>query len=131
VTATLLKRRNGGGVANKRAVGKARRHFRVRKNVRGSAERPRLVVHRSTRHISAQIIDDLKGHTLASASTLDASLRSAEGDKSAQAGKVGALLAERAKAAGVSKVVFDRGGNQYAGRIAALAAAAREAGLEF
>jgi len=131
VTATLLKRRNGGGVAAKRAVGRARRHFRVRKNVRGSAERPRLVVTRSTRHITAQIVDALKGHTLASASTLDASLRGAEGDKSAQAAKVGALLAERAKAAGVSKVVFDRGGNQYAGRIAALADAAREAGLEF
>jgi large subunit ribosomal protein L18 len=131
VTATLLKRRNGGGVAAKRAVGKARRHFRVRKNVRGTAERPRLVVTRSSRHISAQIIDDLKGHTLVSASTLDGSLRGAEGDKSALAGKVGALLAERAKAAGVSKVVFDRGGNKYAGRIAALAHAAREAGLEF
>ena len=131
MTATLLKRRNGGGVAAKRAVGKARRHFRVRKNVRGTAERPRLVVTRSARHISAQIIDDLKGHTLVSASTLDASLRGAEGDKSALAGKVGALLAERAKSAGVSKVVFDRGGNKYAGRIAALADAAREAGLEF
>ena len=131
MTATLLKRRNGGGVAAKRAVGKARRHFRVRKNVRGTAERPRLVVTRSARHITAQIIDDLKGHTLASASTLDASLRGGEGDKSAQAGKVGALLAERAKAAGISKVVFDRGGNKYAGRIAALADAAREAGLEF
>ena len=131
MTATLLKRRNGGGVAAKRAVGKARRHFRVRKNVRGTAERPRLVVTRSTRHISAQIIDDLKGHTLASASTLDASLRGSEGDKSALAGKVGSLLAERAKSAGVSKVVFDRGGNKYAGRIAALAQAAREAGLEF
>ena len=131
MTATLLKRRNGGGVAAKRAVGKARRHFRVRKNVRGTAERPRLVVTRSARHISAQIIDDLKGHTLVSASTLDASLRGTEGDKSALAGKVGALLAERAKSAGVSKVVFDRGGNKYAGRIAALADAAREAGLEF
>ena len=131
MTATLLKRRNGGGVAAKRAVGKARRHFRVRKNVRGSAERPRLVVTRSARHITAQIIDDLKGHTLASASTLDGSLRGTEGDKSALAGKVGALLAERAKTAGVSKVVFDRGGNKYAGRIAALATAAREAGLEF
>ena len=131
MTATLLKRRNGGGVAAKRAVGKARRHFRVRKNVRGTAERPRLVVTRSSRHITAQIIDDLRGHTLVSASTLDASLRGAEGDKSALAGKVGALLAERAKAAGVSKVVFDRGGNKYAGRIAALADAAREAGLEF
>ncbi|HET6534236.1 MAG TPA: 50S ribosomal protein L18 [Actinoplanes sp.] len=127
----MLKRRGGGGVAAKRAIGKARRHFRVRKNVRGTAERPRLVVTRSSRHISAQIIDDLKGHTLVSASTLDASLRGAEGDKSALAGKVGALLAERAKAAGVSKVVFDRGGNKYAGRIAALADAAREAGLEF
>jgi large subunit ribosomal protein L18 len=131
VTATLLKRRNGGGVASKRAVGKARRHFRVRKNVRGSAERPRLVVTRSSRHITAQVVDDTQGHTLASASTLDASLRGTEGDKSALAGKVGALLAERAKAAGVSKVVFDRGGNKYAGRIAALADAAREAGLEF
>ena len=131
MTATLLKRRNGGGVAASRAVGKARRHFRVRKNLRGSAERPRLVVTRSTRHITAQIVDDLKGHTLASASTLDVSIRGVEGDKSALAAKVGALLAERAQAAGVSKVVFDRGGNKYAGRIAALADAAREAGLEF
>ena len=131
MTATLLKRRNGGGVAAKRAVGKARRHFRVRKNVRGSAERPRLVVTRSTRHITAQIIDDLKGHTLVSASTLDSSIRGGEGAKSDLAGKVGTLLGERAKAAGISKVVFDRGGNKYAGRIAALADAAREAGLEF
>jgi large subunit ribosomal protein L18 len=129
VSATLLKRRRG--VAAKRAVGRARRHFRVRKNVSGTAERPRLVVTRSLRHIVAQIVDDTKGHTLASASTLDGSLRGAEGDKSALAGKVGALLAERAKAAGVSKVVFDRGGNKYAGRIAALADAAREAGLKF
>jgi large subunit ribosomal protein L18 len=131
VTATLLKRRGGGGVAAKRTIGRARRHFRVRKNVRGTAARPRLVVTRSLRHIGAQIVDDTKGHTLVSASTLDASLRGGEGDKKAQAAKVGALVAERAKAAGVSKVVFDRGGNQYAGRIAALADAAREAGLEF
>ncbi|WTO08146.1 50S ribosomal protein L18 [Micromonospora sp. NBC_00617] len=129
MSATLLKRRRG--VAAKRAVGRARRHFRVRKNVSGTAERPRLVVTRSLRHMVAQIVDDTKGHTLASASTLDSSLRGAEGDKSALAGKVGALLAERAKAAGVSKVVFDRGGNRYAGRVAALADAAREAGLEF
>ncbi|GGR83826.1 50S ribosomal protein L18 [Micromonospora fulviviridis] len=129
MSATLLKRRRG--VAAKRAVGRARRHFRVRKNVSGTTERPRLVVTRSLRHIVAQIVDDTKGHTLASASTMDASLRGAEGDKSALAGKVGALLAERAKAAGVSKVVFDRGGNRYAGRVAALADAAREAGLEF
>jgi large subunit ribosomal protein L18 len=129
VTATLLKRRRG--VAAKRAIGRARRHFRVRKNVSGTAERPRLVVTRSLRHMTAQIVDDTKGHTLASASTLDASIRNGEGDKRALAGKVGALLAERAKAAGVSKVVFDRGGNRYAGRIASLADAAREAGLDF
>jgi large subunit ribosomal protein L18 len=129
VSATLLKRRRG--VAAKRAVGRARRHFRVRKNVSGTAERPRLVVTRTLRHITAQVVDDTRGHTLASASTMDASLRGAEGDKSALAGKVGALVAERAKAAGVDKVVFDRGGNRYAGRIAALADAAREAGLEF
>ena len=131
MTATLLKRRNGGGASYKRAVGKARRHFRVRKNVRGSAERPRLVVTRSLRHMVAQIVDDTRGHTLASASSMDSSLRGADGNKSALAGKVGALLAERAKAAGISKVVFDRGGNRYAGRLAALADAAREAGLEF
>jgi large subunit ribosomal protein L18 len=129
VTATLMKRRRG--VAAQRAIGRARRHFRVRKNVRGSAERPRLVVTRSLRNITAQVVDDAKGHTLASASSLDVSIRGTDGDKSAIAGKVGALLAERAKAAGVSKVVFDRGGNKYAGRIAALAGAAREAGLEF
>jgi large subunit ribosomal protein L18 len=129
VSATLLKRRRG--VAAKRAVGRARRHFRVRKNVSGTAERPRLVVTRSLRHIVAQIVDDTKGHTLASASTLDASLRGAEGDKSALAGKVGALLAERAKAAGVETCVFDRGGYQYHGRVKALAEGAREGGLVF
>jgi large subunit ribosomal protein L18 len=129
VSATLLKRRSG--VAAQRAVGRARRHFRVRKNVVGTAERPRLVVTRSLRNIAAQVVDDSKGHTLASASSLDPSIRAGEGDKKVQAAKVGALVAERARAAGISKVVFDRGGNQYAGRIAALASAAREAGLEF
>ncbi|WP_025616602.1 50S ribosomal protein L18 [Salinispora cortesiana] len=129
MSATLLKRRRG--VAAKRAVGRARRHFRVRRQVSGTPARPRLVVTRSLRHIVAQIVDDTKGHTLVSASTLDASLRGAEGDKSVLAGKVGVLLAERAKAAGIAKVVFDRGGNRYAGRVAALADAAREAGLEF
>jgi large subunit ribosomal protein L18 len=129
VTATLLKRRNG--VAAKRAVGKARRHFRIRRNLSGPAERPRLVVTRSLRHIWVQIVDDTKGHTVVSASSMDASIKGAEGDKSAIAGKVGALLADRAKAAGITKVVFDRGGNRYAGRIAALADAARGAGLEF
>jgi len=117
------------GDAYKRAAIK-RRHIRIRKHISGTAERPRLVVTRSNRHIVAQVIDDVKGHTLASASTLDASIRG-EGEKSAQAVKVGALVAERAKAAGVEAVVFDRGGNQYAGRIAALADAAREAGLKF
>ena len=118
------------GDAYKRAAIK-RRHIRIRKKVAGTAERPRLVVTRSNRHIVAQVIDDLKGHTLASASTRDASVRGGEGDKSAQAKQVGALVAERAKAAGVEAVVFDRGGNQYAGRIAALAEGAREGGLNF
>jgi large subunit ribosomal protein L18 len=129
VSATLLKRRRG--VAAKRAVGRARRHFRVRKNVSGTAERPRLVVARSLRHITVQLVDDIKGHTLVSASSMDPSIRGNEGDKSALAGKVGTLVAERARAAGIEKVVFDRGGNRYAGRIAALADAAREAGLKF
>jgi len=129
--ATLLKRRKSGDTAAARRVGRARRHFRVRRTVRGSTERPRLVVTRSLRNISAQIVDDLAGHTLAAASSLDVSIRGVEGDKSAVARKVGQLLAERAKAAGISTVVFDRGGNKYAGRIAALADAAREAGLEF
>jgi large subunit ribosomal protein L18 len=108
-----------------------RRHIRVRKRINGTPQRPRLVVTRSNRGITAQVIDDLAGHTLASASTLDASIRGGEGDKSAKAKQVGQLVAERAKAKGVEAVVFDRGGNQYAGRIAALADAAREAGLKF
>ncbi|MBA3489826.1 MAG: 50S ribosomal protein L18 [Longispora sp.] len=131
MTATLLKRRNGGGVSASRRVARARRHFRVRKHLFGTAERPRLVVTRSLRHIVAQIVDDTTGHTMVSASTLETSLRGAEGAKSALASKVGALVAERAKAAGISKVVFDRGGDRYTGRIAALADAAREAGLDF
>jgi large subunit ribosomal protein L18 len=129
VSATLLKRRSG--VAAQRAIGRARRHFRVRKNVNGTAERPRLVVTRSLRHIVAQVVDDTRGHTLASASSMDSSVRGAEGNKKSVSAQVGKLLAERAKAAGITKVVFDRGGNKYAGRIAALADAAREAGLEF
>jgi large subunit ribosomal protein L18 len=129
MSATLLKRRSGA--AAQRAVGRARRHFRVRKTVSGTPARPRLVVTRSLRQITAQIVDDTKGHTLASASSLDATIRGAEGDKKAQAARVGALVAERAKAKGISKVVFDRGGNRYAGRLASLAGAAREAGLEF
>jgi large subunit ribosomal protein L18 len=131
MSATLLKRRGGGGVAATRRIGRVRRHFRIRRDVRGTAAKPRLVVTRTLRHITAQVVDDLKGHTVASASSMDATIRGGDGDKSAIARKVGALLAERAKAAGVGKVVFDRGGNRYAGRIAALADAAREAGLEF
>lgn len=118
------------GDAYKRAAAK-RRHIRIRKKVSGTPERPRLVVTRTNRGITAQVIDDIAGHTLASASHLDGSVRGGEGNKSAQAQQVGALVAERAKAAGVEAVVFDRGGNKYAGRIAALADAAREAGLRF
>jgi large subunit ribosomal protein L18 len=118
------------GDAYKRAAIK-RRHIRIRKRISGTAERPRLVVTRSNRHIVAQVIDDLKGHTLASASTLDSSIRGSEGDKSALAKKVGALVAERAKAAGIEAVAFDRSGFRYHGRIKALADAAREAGLKF
>jgi large subunit ribosomal protein L18 len=132
VTATLLKRPGGGGgVAAARRVGKARRHFRVRKNISGTTARPRLVVTRSLRHVVVQVVDDTKGVTLVSASSMDASLKGFSGTKSDLARKVGALVAERTKAAGIGKVVFDRGGSKYQGRIAALADAAREAGLEF
>jgi large subunit ribosomal protein L18 len=120
----------GKGNAYKSAARK-RRAVRVRKRVVGSEVRPRLVVTRSNRHMVAQVIDDAQGHTLASASTLDVSIRGNEGDKTEQAKKVGSLVAERAKAAGIEAVVFDRAGNRYAGRIAALAEAAREAGLDF
>ena len=106
-----------------------RRHLRVRKNVSGSATRPRLVVNRSAKHIFVQVVDDTVGRTLASASTLDASIKTTEGDKTAKAKLVGALVAERAKSAGITAVVFDRGGYKYHGRVAALADSAREAGL--
>ena len=117
-------------ISTKRRLGKKRRHFRVRKRVSGTVARPRLVVTRSSRHISVQVVDDVAGVTLASASSLE--LRgSGEGDKSALARQVGALVAGRAKEAGIDAVVFDRGGNKYHGRIAALADAARENGLTF
>jgi large subunit ribosomal protein L18 len=106
-----------------------RRHLRLRKKVSGSAQRPRLVVTRSARHITAQVVDDGIGQTLVSASTLEASLRTADGDKTAKAKKVGELIADRAKAAGIDAVVFDRGGNKYHGRVAAVADGAREGGL--
>ena len=110
---------------------RARRHFRVRKNVSGTSMRPRLVVSRSARHLMVQVVDDTIGQTLASASTLESALRSATGDKTSKARAVGQLVADRAKAAGVAQVVFDRGGNRYHGRIAALAEGARENGLDF
>jgi len=112
-------------------VARARRHFRVRKKVSGTSARPRLVVTRSTRHVFVQIVDDTLGKTLAFASTMESDLRGLKGDKTAKARRVGQLVAERAKGAGVSAVVFDRSGNRYHGRIAALAEGARENGLEF
>ena len=118
-------------LSNERRTSRARRHRRVRKKVIGTAERPRLAVHRSNKHISAQIIDDLAGRTLASATTLESGTISGATSNADAAAVVGKAVAERAKAAGVSQVVFDRGGNQYHGRVAALADAAREAGLEF
>ena len=114
-----------------KSASRARRQLRGRKKINGSAERPRLVVTRSSRHLFVQVIDDVQGQTLASASTMEADVRGAEADKSEKARKVGALIAERAKAAGIEQVVFDRAGNKYHGRIAALADAAREAGLGF
>jgi large subunit ribosomal protein L18 len=130
--ASVTKRKPvGRDISTRRRVAKARRHFRVRRKVSGTPERPRLAVTKSSRHIVVQLVDDLAGRTLASASSLEADVRAMDGDKKARAAKVGELLADRAKSAGVTKVVFDRGGNDYHGRIAALADAAREAGLEF
>jgi len=129
---TATKRKPvGKDVSTRRRVAKARRHFRLRKKISGTPERPRMVVNRSARHILVQVIDDIAGRTLASASSLEADVRAMDGDKKARATKVGQLVAARAKEAGIDKVVFDRGGNDYHGRIAALADAAREAGLEF
>ena len=118
-------------ISTTRRLGKARRHFRVRKKVSGTAARPRLVITRSSRHITAQVVDDLVGRTLASASTLEADVRAAGSTSNVDAATaVGRLVAERAQAAGVTKVVYDRGGFLYHGRIAAVADAARAAGLE-
>jgi large subunit ribosomal protein L18 len=112
-----------------KSAARDRRHARLRKKVVGTAVRPRLVVTRSARHVFVQVVDDSKGFTLASASTLEADLRTFDGDKTAKAKKVGELVAERAKSAGIEEVVFDRGGNRYAGRVAAIADGAREGGL--
>ena len=114
-----------------RVAARLRRQVRGRKKIAGSPERPRLVVTRSARHLFVQVIDDTAGSTLASASSMEADVRKVKGDKTEVAKKVGALIADRAKAAGVTTVVFDRAGNKYHGRIAALADAAREAGLGF
>ena len=119
--------RKSAGTSAQRRAAKSRRHFRLRKKVVGTADRPRLVVSRSARHLFVQVVDDARGVTLASASTF----KLTDGDKTAQAAELGATLATAARSAGVTKVVFDRGGATYTGRIAAFAAAAREAGLEF
>jgi len=123
----LKTARRSAGPSAARRIAKSRRHFRLRKKVVGSAERPRLVVTRSSRHLFVQVVDDALGLTLASASTY----KLTDGDKTEKAKQVGAALAEAAQAAGVTKVVFDRGGATYTGRIAAFADAARAAGLDF
>jgi large subunit ribosomal protein L18 len=110
-------------------VARQKRHFRLRKKISGTPARPRLVVSRSARHMLVQVVDDTQGKTLVSASTLEADVRSLKGDKTAKASKVGQLVAERAKKAGIEAVVFDRGGNKYHGRVAAVAEGAREGGL--
>ncbi|MBN2176892.1 MAG: 50S ribosomal protein L18 [Demequinaceae bacterium] len=112
-----------------RSVQRKRRHFRLRKRISGTPSQPRLVVTRSSRHIVAQVVDDTKGCTLASASSIEADIRALKGDKTTKATAVGKLVADRAKKAGVSQVVFDRGGNKYHGRVAAVADGARESGL--
>jgi large subunit ribosomal protein L18 len=130
-TSNAAKKRMASQVSSKRRTATTRRHSRLRKKVSGSAQRPRLAVKRSSRHILVQLIDDVAGHTLASASTLEVDVRAMDGDKKARAARVGELVAARAREAGVTAVVFDRGGYDYHGRVAALADAAREGGLEF
>lgn len=119
------------GTTTKRSVAVKRRHTRVRKKVAGTAVRPRMVVTRSARHLFVQVVDDSVGRTLACASTMESDVRALEADKTAKAKKVGELLADRAKGAGIDAVVFDRGGNKYHGRVAAVADGAREGGLTF
>jgi len=130
-TSNAAKKRMASQVSSKRRTATTRRHSRLRKKVNGSVQRPRLAVKRSSRHIVVQLIDDVAGHTLASASSLEADVRAMDGDKKARAARVGELVAARAREAGVTAVVFDRGGYDYHGRVAALADAAREGGLEF
>ncbi|MFT4201620.1 50S ribosomal protein L18 [Gordonia sp. (in: high G+C Gram-positive bacteria)] len=129
---TATKRKPvGKDASTRRRTATSRRHFRLRKKIAGTPERPRLVVKRSSRHVHVQLVDDLAGNTLAAASSIEADVRSGGGDKKAQAAKVGELIAGRAKKAGIETVVFDHGGHGYHGRIAALADAAREGGLKF
>lgn len=131
IISAAAKKRTASQVSAKRRTSRTRRHVRLRKKVSGSPERPRLAVNRSARHIVVQLIDDLAGRTVASASTMEADVRGMDGDKKARAAQVGKLVAARARDAGVTAVVFDHGGFGYHGRIAALADAAREGGLEF
>jgi large subunit ribosomal protein L18 len=130
-TASPARKRVGQNVSETRRVSRLRRHSRLRKKVSGTAETPRLVINRSSRHIHVQLVNDLEGTTLVAASSIEADVRAVDGDKKAHSVRVGQLIAERAKAAGIEKVVFDRGGYTYGGRIAALADAAREGGLKF
>ena len=128
---TATQKSVGQNVSATRRVSRLRRHARLRKKIEGTPERPRLVVHRSARHIHVQLVNDDNGTTVAAASSIEADVRGLDGDKKARSVRVGQLIAERAKAAGVDSVVFDRGGYTYGGRIAALADAARENGLSF
>ena len=129
--ATAKRKPVGQNISETRRVARIRRHARLRKKVAGTAQAPRLVVNRSARHIHVQLVNDQEGVTLAAASSIEADVRAVEGDKKAHSVRVGQLIAERAKAAGIDTVVFDRGGYTYGGRIAALADAAREGGLKF
>jgi large subunit ribosomal protein L18 len=128
---TAARKPAGQSVSGTRRVSRLRRHARLRKKIAGTPQRPRLVVHRSARHIHVQLVNDENGTTLAAASSIETDVRGLEGDKKARSVRVGQLIAERAKAAGIDTVVFDRGGYTYGGRLAALADAAREDGLSF
>jgi large subunit ribosomal protein L18 len=130
-TESAARKPVGQNVSAARRVARSRRHARLRKKIEGTAETPRLVVNRSSRHIHVQLVNDLNGTTVAAASSIEADVRAVDGDKKAHSVRVGQLIAERAKAAGIERVVFDRGGYTYGGRIAALADAAREGGLKF
>jgi len=130
-TDTAARKPVGRNVSATRRIARLRRHARLRKKVEGTTQRPRLVINRSARHIHVQLVNDENGTTVAAASSIEADVRGVDGDKKARSVRVGQLIAERAKAAGIDTVVFDRGGYSYGGRIAALADAARENGLKF